>query len=147
MRRWSPVVVAALTAPLLLAGCGGEPAAPREGVSAEELTGDVSGSVDLDTARVGGALSLKGQVVSVPGPTAFELRAVDGATERPVLVLNRHDRIDVDDVVQVAGTVRVLDDRLAEEYALTDGALLSVHDGKRVVVARTADTDVPGDGQ
>ncbi|HWH28157.1 MAG TPA: hypothetical protein VNU26_04205 [Mycobacteriales bacterium] len=143
--RWLPAV--ALGVVVVLSGCGSEAAAPRAGVSAEELTGDVSGTVDLDTARVGDRLSMKGVVVRVLGPGAFELRPADGATDRPVLVLNRHDRVRQDDVVQVAGFVRVFDDRLAEAYGLGDDASLPAHDAKRVVEARTVDTNVPEDGR
>ena len=139
---------AAVVPVLLLAGCGGEEAtSPREGVSVQELTGDLSGLVDLDTAQVGRRISLQGQVVQVLGPTAFELRPVDGDTVRPVLVLNRHGRLQVGDVVQVAGHVRVFDRTLAQQYDLGSDTSLPVHDAQRVVEAPMVDTNVPGDGR
>lgn len=139
---------AAVVPVLLLAGCGGEEAtSPREGVSVQELTGDLSGLVDLDTAQVGRRISLQGQVVQVLGPAAFELRPVDGDTVRPVLVLNRHGRLQVGDVVQVAGHVRVFDRTLAQQYDLGSDTSLPVHDAQRVVEAPMVDTNVPGDGR
>ena len=139
---------AAVVPVLLLAGCGGEEAtSPREGVSVQELTGDLSGLVDLDTAQVGRRISLQGQVVQVLGPAAFELRPVDGDTVRPVLVLNRHGRLQVGDVVQVAGHVRVFDRTLAQQYDLGSDTSLPVHDAQRVVEAPMVDTNIPGDGR
>jgi hypothetical protein len=137
----------ALTATLLLAGCGGEAAAPREGTSVEELTGDVSGVIDVDTARVGSRISLTGTVTKVLSPGAFEISAQDAASDRPLLVLNREDRLQPGQVVQVVGLVRVfVDDEQAAEYGLGATAQYPQHDRKRIVVADEVDTDVPDDG-
>lgn len=142
---------ATLSTALLLTGataCGGEAAAPREGVSAEELTGDVSGDVDLSTAPVGGRLSLRGTIVRVLSQDSFELRPADGATDDPVLVLNREDDLSDGQVVQVSGTVRLFShDEHAETYELADPSAYREHDGDRFVLAEEVDTDVPGDGQ
>jgi hypothetical protein len=141
---WSLAVALAL----VLTGCGDGPRAPREGVSVQQLTGDVSGTVDLDTALVGDRISLAGTVVRVLSPRAFELSAADGASDRPVLVLGQHDDLDVGQQVQVAGSVRLLlDDETAARYGLGTTAQVPVHDGKRVVEAETVDDDVPGDGR
>lgn len=142
---------AVLSAALLLVGsaaCGGEAATPREGVSAEELSGDVSGNVDLSTAPVAGRISLRGTIVRVLSKDSFELRPADGATDDPVLVLNREDELTDGQVVQVIGTVRLFShDEHTGEYELADPSAYGRHDGDRFVLAEEVDTDVPGDDQ
>lgn len=146
-RRTLPV----LSTALLLVGaaaCGSEPDQPREGVSAEELTGDVSGDISFDTAEVAGRISLEGTVVQVLSPDSFELSAADGASADPVLVLNREDDLTEGQVVQVIGTVRLFDhEEHAGEYQLADPSAYGTHSGQRFILADEVDTDVPGDDQ
>lgn len=148
MRRKRPSAAVLAVAAFLLTGCGGEAAAPREGTSVESLTGDVSGDVDLTTARVGDNVSLRGTVTQVLSPGAFEISAEDAATERPVLVLNREDELQVGQVVQVIGRVRVFnDDQQAAEYGLGPTSQYPTHARQRIIVADEVDTDIPDDGQ
>ena len=132
------------TALLLLTGCG-DAAAPREGTSLEELSGDVSGAVDLDETEAGESVSLKATVTRVLSAGAFEIRAEDTATEEPVLVLNREDRLEAGQVVQVIGVVSVFDGDSLGEYAVPQ-AEQARREGTKVIVASEVDTDVPGDG-
>lgn len=149
---WTGAVSRTTAGPLLcvvaVVGCSGEARAPREGTSVEELTGDVSGAVDIDQARVGSRISLRGTVTRVLSPGAFEISAQDAASDRPLLVLNREDALEVGQVVQVVGLVRVFtDDETAAEYGLRSTADYPEHHLKRVVVASEVDTDIPGDGR
>ena len=86
-----------------MAGCSQEQSpGPREGETAQELTSDVSGNVDLDTADVGGRISLTGDVVRVLTPGTFEISPADGATTRPVLVLGAQPDLTPGQAVQEA---------------------------------------------
>ena len=138
---------AGVLAVLLVTACGGDPATPRSGTSVEELTGDVSGDVDVDTARVGGRISLRATVTRVLSPGAFEISAADAATDRPVLVLNREDDLSEGQDVQVVGVLDVLDDEVARAYGLGAASDLPEHDDRRVIVADEVDTDLPEDGR
>lgn len=145
MRR-SRSSAAGLAVVALLAGCGGEAATPREGTSVESLTGDVSGDIDLSTARVGDNISLRGTVSAILSPGAFEIAAEDTGTDRPVLVLNREDDLTVGQTVQVIGRVRIFnDDGEAAEYGLGPTSQYPTHVRQRIVVADEVDTDIPGD--
>lgn len=149
MRRTTTAAARLAAAAFLVLGaaCGGEAAAPRAGTSTEELTGDVSGEVDIDTARVGDSLSLRGTVSQVLSPGAFEVTAADAASDRPLLVLNREDELTAGQVVQVVGRVRVFnDDEQAARYGLGPTSQYPQHHLQRVVVADEVDTDVPQDG-
>ena len=149
MRRTTAAAarLAAATCLVLASACGGEAAAPRSGTSVEELTGDVSGEVDIDTARVGGAITLRGTVTRVLSPGAFEVSAEDAASDGPLLVLNREDQLSAGQVVQVIGRVKVFnDDEQASQHGLGPTSQYPEHHLQRIVVADEVDTDVPDDG-
>lgn len=146
-RTRSSAAVLALAA-TLLAGCGGEAATPRDGTDVETLTGDVSGDIDLGTARVGDNISLRGTVSSILSPGAFEIAAEDTGTDKPVLVLNREDDLTVGQMVQVIGRVRIFnDDGEAAEYGLGPTSQYPTHVRQRIVVADEVDTNIPDDGE
>ena len=131
----------------LVTGCGGDAESPREGTSAEELTGDVSGTFDIQTATVGSRVSLRAVITTVLSDGAFEVRALDAASDQPLLVLNREDALEVGQEVQVVGIVRLFnDEQLATDYGLPAPAEVPKHDGEKIIVATEVDTDVPGDG-
>lgn len=148
--HWHGMPRAAAVGTLLVlvsvAGCTDAARAPRAGVSVQELTGDVSGAIDMGTARVGSRISLVGTVVRVLPPGAFELRPADGATARPVLVLGRQHGLQPGQSVQVAGFVRLLlEAEQAEQAGAAEPDQLALHDGKRIVEAYMVDTNIPQD--
>ncbi len=106
----------------------------------QELTGDVSGTIDLDTSRVGDRVSLDTVVCFLP-PSAFELSPADGATTRQVLVLGRQEGLASGQVVQVAGLVRVLLDD--EQAGAASPEQPPLHD--HIVGACMIDTGIQGD--
>jgi hypothetical protein len=129
----------------VLPACGGDPAAPREGVTAEELTGDVSGDFDIATADVGRRVSLRATVTRVLSAGAFEVAAADAASDRPLLVLNREDALQVGQDVQIEGRVRLYDTaEHAGAYGVGPG---QAQERAPVVVADEVDTDLPEDDQ
>lgn len=131
----------ALVAVLALTACGGEADAPRAGTTLQELTGDRSGAVDIDSARVGSSISLQAPVARKVGGQSFEIAAEEGGSGRPVLVLQEENTVEVGQVVQVIGRVDVLTGSLAREYGVGTEPT-----GQLVVVASEIDTDVLGDG-
>lgn len=145
--RAVPVVLTVvLTVPL--AGCGDddEPG-PREGVSTRELTGDLSGTFDIDQAPVGAQTSLRATVDQVLSPGSFVITAADTAGP-PLLVLSAEDTVSPGQVLQLIGVLRVFSyDDFADGYPLAEAAAYTAFDAQKVLVASEVDTDLPADDQ
>ena len=143
--RRAPTLAVAAVLVLGAAGCSEEEAPqPREGVSAEELTGDVSGTFDVDAAEVGANQSLRVTVAEVLTPAAFTATPADTAG-RPLLVVGSDGELSPGQVVQVSGEIGLFEhDELSERFSLGDRAAFAGRENDKVLVATTVDTDVPG---
>ena len=148
VRRAPALAVAAVLA-LGAVGCSEEEEEPqpREGVSAEELTGDVSGTFDVDTAEVGANQSLRVTVAEVVTPSAFTATPADTAG-RPLLVVGPADSLEPGQVVQVSGEIGLFEyDELSERFSLGDRAAYAGRENEKVLLATTIDSDIPADDQ
>jgi len=148
LARRAPTLAAAAVLALGASACSAQEAPqPREGVSAQELTGDASGTFDIDTAEVGAMQSLRLTVAQVLTPAAFTATPGDTAG-RPLLVVGPAGELSPGQVVQVAGTLRLFSyDELSGQLSLGDRAAFAGRENDKVLVATTVDTDVPGDEQ
>lgn len=141
LRRLPAVAVLVALVPLATA-CGDEPIAPPEMVSAGDEPFDVAQAV------VGEQVALTAEVQQVLTPTSFRIGGDDVAGEEELLLISKNvgDR-QPGDVVQVMGIVRLFDyEEYVEEYQLGPADSYRGDDGDLIVVARTVDTNVPGDG-
>ena len=129
----------ALPALLVLPACGDEPPPAERNFQVE--SGDRSGAVDLDAARVGDRISLQAKVARVVQPgAAFEITPADAAQKRPGLVLSRQD-VQPGQTVDVAGTVRLFDyEDVARDFPLGNAAQYRQHERKNVILASKVDT-------
>lgn len=146
--RGAPTLLLAAVLGLGAAACSEQEAPqPREGVSTQELTGDVSGTFDIETAEVGAMQSLRVTVAEVLTPSAFTATPADTAG-RPLLVVGSDPGLSPGQVVQVAGILRLFSyDELSEQFSLGDRAAYAGREDEKVLVATTVDTDIPSDDQ
>jgi hypothetical protein len=145
--RLSAIAISTGALVLGVVACDAPADAPREGVSTRELTGDLSGDFDLDSAVVGAQQSLRVTVGEVLSRSAFTTTPAD-AGGTPLLVVGADKDLQPGQVVQVVGTLRVFSyDEFASQYALGDADAFAGRDGDKVLVARLVDTDIPDDDQ
>ena len=131
---------------LALTACGGDEAQPREGVTAEELTGDASGMFDLAQAEAGERASLRVTVDDVLSRDSFVAPSKDTAG-KPLLVLTRGQELKAGTELQVSGLLRLFDyGQLGGDRQLAEESAYTAFRGQLVLVAELVDEDLPLDG-
>lgn len=134
---------AALLVATSAAACGGdEVEGPREGVTTQELTGDESGSFDIEQAEAGQRASLRVTVAEVLSADSFVVGTKDTDGD-PLLVVAKDQPLEVGQELQVSGPLSAFDyDDLAASFKLGGEEVYRDFQDGLVLVADVVDQDV-----